>query len=203
MRRRELIGGVAAAIVVPIVAARAQQKTARIGFLITAPTASPEFRATVDPFRQGLSEVGYVEGRNLIIEYRSAEGKQELFPSLANDLVRLHVDLILAGSTPHARAAQHATRTIPIVVPVMGDPVADGLVASLARPGGNITGMTALGPELTAKRLDLLKVALPGLSSGRYPLAPWRFKRVHDEQYVECNGGRGPDVANGGSTRAS
>ncbi len=111
-----------------------------------------------------MSEVGYVEGRNLIIEYRSADGKQERFPNLANDLVRLNVDLILAASTPHARAAQQATRTIPIVVPVMGDPVADGLVASLARPGGNITGMTSLGPELTAKRLDLLKVALPDLT---------------------------------------
>jgi ABC-type uncharacterized transport system substrate-binding protein len=138
VRRRKFIRGLAATIVVSTVPARAQQavKTARIGFLITAPTASPEFRATVDPFRQGLSELGYVEGRNLIIEYRSAEGKQELFPSLANDLVRLRVDLILAGSTPHARAAQQATRTIPIVVPVMGDPVADGLVASLARPAG-------------------------------------------------------------------
>ena len=108
--------------------------------------------------------MGYVEGRNLIIEYRSADGKQARFPSLAHDLVRLNVNLILAASTPHARAAQQATRTIPIVVAVMGDPVADGLVASLARPGGNITGMTSLGPELTAKRLDLLKVALPRLT---------------------------------------
>ena len=147
-------------------AAYAQQPTnmARIGFLATASIGSPEFRGVVDPFWRGLRDLGYVEGRNLVIEYRSADGKQERFPSLANDLVRLNVDLILAASTPHARAAQQATRTIPIVVPAMGDPVADGLVASLARPGGNITGMTSLGPELTAKRLDLLKVALPRLT---------------------------------------
>jgi hypothetical protein len=141
------------------IAARAQQpaKMAPIGFLVTASIGSPEFRATVDPFRRGLRDLGYVEGRDLIIEYRSADGNQARFPSLASDLVRLNVDLILAGSTPHARAAQRATRTIPIVVAVMGDPVADGLVASLARPGGNITGLTNLGPELTAKRMDLLR----------------------------------------------
>jgi putative ABC transport system substrate-binding protein len=108
--------------------------------------------------------LGYVENRDLVIEYRSADGNQTRFPGLANDLVQLNVDLILAASTPHARAAQQATRRIPIVVPAMGDPVGDGLVASLARPGGNITGMTNLASELTAKRLDLLKVALPGLT---------------------------------------
>jgi putative ABC transport system substrate-binding protein len=152
--------------VLPKRAARAQQPTkmARIGFLVTAPIGSPEFQATVDPFWRGLRDLGYVEGRNLLIEYRSADGKQERFPRLANELVRLNVDLILAGSTPHARAAQQATRTIPIVVPVMGDPVADGLVASLARPGGNITGLTFLGPQLVVKRLELLKEALPRAS---------------------------------------
>ena len=148
MKRREIIGGLAATIVLPTVAARAQQpaRTVRIGFLITAPLGSPEFRATVDPFTQALGELGYVEGRNLVIEYKSADGKQERFPSLAADLVRIDVDLILAGSTPHARAAQQATRTIPIVVASMGDPVGDGLVTSLSRPGGNITGLTSLGP---------------------------------------------------------
>ena len=166
MDRRAFITTIGLTVLAEPIAARAQQPTkmARIGFLVTASTGSPEFTATVDPFRRGLRDLGYVEGRDLIIEYRSADGNQARFPSLASDLVRLNVDLILAGSTPHARAAQRATRTIPIVVAVMGDPVADGLVASLARPGGNITGLTNLGPELTAKRMDLLKVALPGLT---------------------------------------
>jgi putative ABC transport system substrate-binding protein len=164
--RRAFITTMGLTVLAEPIAARAQQpaKMAPIGFSVTASIGSPEFRATVDPFRRGLRDLGYVEGRDLIIEYRSADGNQARFPSLASDLVRLNVDLILAGSTPHARAAQRATRTIPIVVAVMGDPVADGLVASLARPGGNITGMTNLGVELTAKRLDLLKVALPGLT---------------------------------------
>ena len=108
------------AVLATPIAARAQQPTkmARIGFLVTASTGSPEFRATVDPFWRGLRDLGYVEGRNLVIEYRSADGKQERFPSLAHDLVRLNVDLILAGSTPHARAAQQAsvdTQNRPVV----------------------------------------------------------------------------------------
>ncbi len=147
-------------------AARAQQpaKVPRVGFLVTAPFDTPEFRQARDPFLHGMRELGYVEGQNFRVEYRSAEGKQERFVSLAMDLVRMNVDLIVAAGTPHARAAQQATQTIPIVVAVMADPVADGLVASLARPGGNITGSTALGAELTPKRLDLLKQTLPGLS---------------------------------------
>jgi ABC-type uncharacterized transport system substrate-binding protein len=117
-----------------------------------------------DAFRQGLRERGYVEGQSIIIEYRSAHGRIERFPELVNELASLNLDLILAPNTPAARAAQRATTTIPIVVPVMGDPVADGLVASLAHPGGNITGLTFLGPELVSKRLGLLKQALPNAS---------------------------------------
>jgi putative ABC transport system substrate-binding protein len=164
--RRAFVTTIGLAVLAKPLAAYAQQPTrvARIGFLTTGSIGSPEFRGVVDPFWRGLRDLGYVEGRNLVTEYRSADGKQERFPILANDLVRLNVDLILAASTPHARAAQQATRTIPIVVPAMGDPVADGLVASLAQPGGNITGMTTLGAELTAKRLDLLKLALPRLT---------------------------------------
>jgi ABC-type uncharacterized transport system substrate-binding protein len=111
-----------------------------------------------------MREFGYEEGRNLVIEFRSADGKQERFSSLAADLVRLNVDVILAGSPPHARAAQQATRTIPIVVANLGDPIADGLAASLARPGGNVTGLTNLGVELNTKRLELLKFAIPSLT---------------------------------------
>jgi ABC-type uncharacterized transport system substrate-binding protein len=111
-----------------------------------------------------LQERGYVEGQNIVIEFRAANGEIERFPALAGELVRLKVDVILAPNTPGARAAQKVTTTMPIVVPVMGDPVRDGLVASLARPGGNITGLTFLGPELVPKRLTLLKQALPTVS---------------------------------------
>ncbi len=118
----------------------------------------------LEAFRQGLRERGYVEGQNIVIEYRSADGKIERFARLATELVRLKVDLIVAGNTPMARAAQQATTTIPIVAGAMGDPVGDGLVASLSRPGGNITGLTFLGPELVPKRLGLLKEAIPRIS---------------------------------------
>ena len=124
MGRREVIIGLGGTAVWPL-PARAQQpaKVPRIGFLATAPFDTPEFRQARDPFLQGMRELGYVEGQNFIVEYRSAEGKQERFPSLANDLVRINVDLIVALATPHARAAQQATRTIPIVVPAMSPPV--------------------------------------------------------------------------------
>jgi putative ABC transport system substrate-binding protein len=117
-----------------------------------------------EAFRQGLRELGYAEGENIIIEYRQADNKIERFPALASDLVSRGVDVILATNSLAGRAVHQATSTIPIVVPVMGDPVGDGLVASLARPGGNITGLTFLGPELLPKRLALLKEALPAVS---------------------------------------
>ena len=151
--------------VVPL-AADAQQraKVPRIGILMSGPPEQQPYRAVVDAFRQRLRELGYVEGQNIAIEYRSADGKIERYPGLAAELVRLKVDLILAGPTPAALAAKQATSTIPIVAVAMGDPVGDGLVASLARPGGNITGLTFLGPELVAKRLQLLTEAVPGVS---------------------------------------
>ncbi len=157
---------VALLLLAPAFAAEAQPRTkvARIGFLATASLESPETRVTLDAFRQGLRERGYVEGQNIHIEYRAAEGKIERFPGLATELVRLKVDLIFAPGTSAARAAQQATTTIPIVSSSMADPVGDGLVASLARPGGNITGLTFLGAELVPKRLELLKQALPRIS---------------------------------------
>jgi putative tryptophan/tyrosine transport system substrate-binding protein len=165
MRRRDFVTLLGGAAAWPG-AARGQPgaKVARIGYLVTASLESPEGRAMADAFRQGLRERGYVEGQSIIIEYRSAHGRIERFPELVNELASLNLDLILAPNTPAARAAQRATTTIPIVVPVMGDPVADGLVASLAHPGGNITGLTFLGPELVSKRLGLLKQALPNAS---------------------------------------
>jgi putative ABC transport system substrate-binding protein len=146
------------------VCAEQASKIARIGLLATGALDSPEQQAMLDSFRQGLRERGYVEGQNIVVEYRAADGKIERFPELARELVGLNLDLIVAGNTPAARAAKEATTNIPIVVPVMGDPVGDGLVASLARPGGNITGLTFLGPELATKRLELLKQALPTVS---------------------------------------
>jgi len=148
----------------PVTHAQQPAKVARIGYLVTGVLESPETRVLLDAFRQGLRERAYVEGQNIVIEYRAADGKLERFPGLATELARLQVDLIVAPNTPWARAAQQATTTVPIVTPVMDDPVGDGLVASLTRPGGNITGLTFLGPELVAKRLELLKEALPRVS---------------------------------------
>jgi putative ABC transport system substrate-binding protein len=166
MRRREALALIGAAIVVwpSRVHAERASKPARIGFLATGALDSAEQQAMLDAFRQGLRERGYVEGQNVVIEYRTVDGKIERFPELARELVGLNLDLIVASNTPAARAAKEATATTPIVVPVMGDPVRDGLVASLARPGGNITGLTFLGPELATKRLELLKQGFPNIS---------------------------------------
>jgi len=117
-----------------------------------------------EAFRQGLRDLGWVEGKNYSIEYRIAEGRIERLPDLAADLVRLKVDVIVASTTPESLAAKRATRTIPIVMASVGDPVATGLVESLARPGGNITGLSQMGPDLAGKRLALLKEMVPKLS---------------------------------------
>src|SRR6516162_8148811 len=166
MKRREfitLLGGAAAAW--PLrVNAQPSAKIPRIGLMVTGSLESPEARVQLDAFRLGLRQLGYTEGRNIVIEYRRADARIERFPNLAAELVRLEVDLIFAANTPAALAARQATATIPIVAPVMGDPVADGLVASLAQPGRNITGLTFLAPELTAKRVQLLRDALPNVS---------------------------------------
>ena len=144
-------------------AAEAQQaaKIARIGYLVGNRAANPHLH---EAFRQGLRDLGYVEGRNLVIEYRDAEGKLERLPALAAELVALKVDGILASGTLQALAALQATKTIPIVFAAAGDPVADGLVTSLARPGGNVTGSANLQLELVGKCLEQLKQAVPGVS---------------------------------------
>ncbi len=166
MKRREfitLLGG--AAMSWPL-AARAQQapKIARIGYLVIGSLESPEARNSLEAFREGLYELGYIQGQNIVIEYRAADGKIERLPALAAELARLRLDLIVAAATPAGLAAQQVFTTTPIVVAAMGDPVRDGLVASLARPGGNITGTTFLGPELVPKRLALLREVLPKIS---------------------------------------
>jgi putative ABC transport system substrate-binding protein len=132
----------------------------RIGYLSPYPPASPIDVARFEAFRRGLLEFGYVEGQNLSIEYRSSEGKDHQFFDLAAELVRLKVDVIVTGgSTPATVAAKNVTKTIPIVFGVAADPVGTGLVASLARPGGNVTGLSLLSPELGGKRLEILKEA--------------------------------------------
>jgi putative ABC transport system substrate-binding protein len=166
MNRRELMLLLSGAATCPI-AARAQQRAmpARIGWLVTGSIDSPEQRVAIEVWRQALGELGYVEGKNIVSDYRAADNRLERLPELARELVELKVDLIVAGATPAGVAAQQATTAIPIVVSAMGDPVSDGLVASLARPGGNITGTTFLGPELVPKRMGLLRELLPDLSS--------------------------------------
>ena len=120
--------------------------------------------ARVEAFRQGLRELGYVEGKNIVIELRSAEGEQDRLPALVAELIRLKVDIIVSGGPSVTRAAKATTTTIPIVMGNDGDPVGTGFVASLARPGGNITGLSTLSPELAGKRLELLKEIVPRLS---------------------------------------
>jgi putative ABC transport system substrate-binding protein len=158
--RRTWLVGFPGLLAAPLAAdAQPAGKNPRIGIL--RPGSPPD--PLLDAFRQGLRELGYDEGRNISIEYRWAEGKDERLPGLAADLVRLKVDVIVAG-VGAVEAAKRATTTIPIVMPVSNDPVRVGLVASLARPGGNITGLTSLSRELPGKWMELLKEALPRVS---------------------------------------
>jgi ABC-type uncharacterized transport system substrate-binding protein len=144
------------------VMAQQPKKVTPIGYLV-GPTLSAN-AARSEAFRQGLRELGYVEGKNIVIEWRSAEEKPDRLPALAAELVRLKVEIIVTtGSTP-TRAAREATATIPIVMTNEANPVADGIVASLARPGGNITGLSTLAPELSDKRLEILREVVPKLS---------------------------------------
>src|SRR5262245_9117681 len=146
----------------PSVGAQPTGKVPRIGFLHNSTASS--MAAPLEAFRQELSKFGWIEGKNITIEYRSAEQKNERLHELATDLVRLKVDLIVASGGPPELAAKKATSTIPIVMTTSPDPVGAGLVASLARPGGNVTGNSGLSPELNTKRLEILKDAIPRLS---------------------------------------
>jgi len=163
-QRRFVLALIAGALAVPL-ASFAQQpaRIARIGFLHSA---SPEGVGDVhlQAFRDGLRELGYVEGKNLQLELRWGEGKLERLPALAAELVVAKVDIIVAVTSPSVAAADQATRTIPIVMPLSSDPVGNGLVASLAHPGGNITGLSQMAPELGEKRIQLLKEMFPKVS---------------------------------------
>ena len=164
MNRRTAMRRLATLFLTTATLAQAQQtkKIPRIG-LLSGQRPSP-MPPVIEAFRQGLRELGYVEGKNLLIEYRWAEGKDDRYAPLAAELVSLGVDVIVTQGTVATIAAKQATSTIPIIVGAAGDLVGEGLVASLARPGGNVTGFTNIDPDLSAKRLQLLKEALPKVS---------------------------------------
>jgi putative ABC transport system substrate-binding protein len=156
-RRRFLLTSLAGTLAAPITGEAQPART--IGYLVLDLTENARRR---EAFRQGLRELGYVEGRNVVIDYRDSEGKPERLAAHAAELVALNVDVIVAPGTLASLAAKRATATIPIVVPTIGDPIADGLVKTLARPGGNVTGLSNLSPELVGKCMQLLKEVVPG-----------------------------------------
>jgi putative ABC transport system substrate-binding protein len=164
MTNKILICSLLTVFLLTVSSAQAQQpkKVPRIGYLSAGSASSQSSR--VEAFRQGLREFGYAEGKNIIIEYRYAEGKPERLKELAAELVRLKVDIIISGGPAVTRSAKEATVTIPIVMGFDNDPVGVGFVASLARPGGNITGLSSLAPEISGKQLELLKEIVPRLS---------------------------------------
>jgi ABC-type uncharacterized transport system substrate-binding protein len=183
-------------ILVAPFAAEAQPpgKVYRIGYLDTTPTPAHLWDALLD----GLRERGYSEGRNLVFERRFSEGNAERFPEFAAEMVRLRVDLILVITTPAALAAQHATQTIPIVMTTAIDPVGAGLVASLAQPGGNVTGLTPISPDLVGKRLEFLKDVVPGLSrvvvlwnaANPANASVWQERRRRPVRWASCSNRR-------------
>ena len=162
MLRREFIKLLGGAVAVWPVALHAQPKIPRVGFMGNS-TAELEANL-VDSFREGLREHGYQEGRNIVIEYRWADGKYERFPALVAELIAAKVNVIVTAGTPASLAVKKATTTVPLVMVAVGDPVGTGLVSSLARPGGNLTGLSSIAPDLEGKRLDLLREVVPTLS---------------------------------------
>src|SRR5262245_21103069 len=165
MRRRAFLYGSVAMFAAPLVAqAQPAEKLSRIGVLSFTNFLGAQ-KPRIEAFRQGLRDHGYVEGQNLAIEYRSSEGKDELLPALASELARLRVRVIATYGTKPTQAAKQATSDIPIVMLTVLDPIGAGLVPNLARPGGNVTGLSEVSAELSAKRLELLKEGVPGTST--------------------------------------
>jgi putative tryptophan/tyrosine transport system substrate-binding protein len=158
-------------------------KVPRIGYVTGSPLSPISDRTNA--FRQGLRELGYVEEKNIFIEWRSAEGNRDRQRALAAELVRLKVDIIVAGGSGDIRAAKEATSTIPIVMLAGGDAVASGFIASLARPGGNITGLSTLRPELSGKRLELLKETVPRLSRLAFIASPENLDYLQELKEIE------------------
>lgn len=166
MDRRAFLGSLSGGLLARPLAAGAQPagKIARIGFLSPATASDPRMQGLVDAFRRGLGDLGHVEGRTFTIESRWAEGRYERLARLAAELVALKVDVILAVAVPAIRAAKEATRTVPIVMASVVDPVATGLVAGLARPGGNVTGLSNMAPDVTGKLFEITKQLVPKAS---------------------------------------
>jgi len=163
MSRKILIWLLATVLLTTVFAEAQQQKIPRIGIVSGGGNTNTP-RPQVEAFRQGLRDLGYVEGKNILVEYRYIEGKRDRYQSLVAELVQLKIDVLVVGPLPAILAAKQATKTIPIVILINADPVAAGLIDSLARPGGNITGLTTLQRELSGKRLELFKEVLPGIS---------------------------------------
>lgn len=172
MPRRAFLATIAGGLLAAPLATEAQEagKVYRVGFLGNS-TAALEANL-VGSFREGLRDLGYVEGRNVVIEYRWADGKYERFPALVAELLALKVDVIVSAGTPAAVAVKQATTTVPLVMAAVGDPVGTGLIASLARPGGNLTGLAAISPDLEGKRFELLRELLPKLSLVSFMVNP-------------------------------
>ena len=166
MRRREFITILGGTAVAWPLGALAQQpnKIPRLCFLTFDPGTLHSRTARFDPFFDGLRELGYIDGQTISIDYLSAEGSDERFPDLVSECLRRKPDIIAVSTTPAAQAAKRGTRTVPIVFTALGDPVGTGIVESLAKPGGNVTGMSIMAPDITVKRLELLKEAVPGIS---------------------------------------
>jgi len=186
MNRRAFLSSLATGLAAELLpmAARAQTKSARVGFLYYGSRQSTLDTGRYQAFVEGMRELGYIEGKNLVIESRFADGNSERVPTLAIELVGLKVDVIVAGGGSVYRALHHATRTIPVVAMAVPDPVADGLAASLARPGGNFTGLSISADDLGPKHLELLRAATPKLSRvavlvhPRNPSHPVQLKRI-------------------------
>src|SRR5579872_4215864 len=202
MRRREFITLIGAAVAARPIATHGQQKNSpsdivpRIGYL--APSLSPEASRLIEAFRKGLHDVGYVEGRNIGFELRSAEGKPDRFPALAAELVALKVDVIVAGATPTVLALKQATRTIPIVFPIHTDPVGAGIVATLARPDGNATGLSYFSPRPHRETV----AASQGNRSGGVPNSrPLDFPKCSCSCPAQGSGRRGTGAGSLGSNR--
>jgi putative ABC transport system substrate-binding protein len=188
MRRREFITLLGGAAVAWPLAARAQQsdRVRRIGMLLSYVASDAENQARVAAFQTTLHQLGWTEGRNVTFEFRYAEGKLDRLAVLATELVRMNVDVILTAGTEPIDAARKATSIIPIVMATVGDPVAAGFVASLARPGGNVTGLSLFATELSAKRLELLKETLPGLKRLAMILNPDNASVVLKSKEIEA-----------------
>jgi len=183
-RRRQFLIATGAFLAASLARAQPAGKVFRIGFLGNS-TAALEVNL-VGPFREGLRDLGYVEGRNVLIEYRWAEGKYERFPALIAELIALKVEVIVTAGTPASLAVKDATTSIPLVMVAVGDPVGSDLVASLARPGGNFTGLVSIAPDLEGKRLELLTEVVPKLSHVAFLLNPANAFHVTSEKQARA-----------------